>query len=161
MCTSIKQTLHTRIKCAKSVSSDQKVCTDFARSSEVLTQFAVFLYKVCFLSALGGTWTSRNPRRCKRPPPPPGRTGTAHDHPSAGPSPAREGRRPALDPTHDTESRLAMHTICIQFAYNMQTLNIHCVFNMQTLCRLCFCSHGTCFHTQIKPTHPVAMSRVA
>ncbi len=149
MCLLIKQTLHTRIKCAKSVSSDQKVCTDFARASEVLTQFAVFLYNVCFLSALDGTWTSRNPRRCKRPPPPPGRTGTAHDHPSAGPSPAREGRRQALDPTHDTESRLAMHTICIQFAYNrehadfnhtlcfqyadlIQTLCIHYVFNMQT-----------------------------
>ena len=51
---------------------------------------------------------------------------------AAGPSPAREGRRPALDPTHDTESRLAMHTICIQFAHKMQTLSTYCV----SICRL-------------------------
>ena len=104
--------------------------------------------------ASGGTWTCRKPRRCKTLPPPPGRTGTAHDHPSADPCPALEGRLPGLVPAeeaalvlaavgakhkHDTNRNCAANML---FADNMQIVNTLCAdkmqTNMQTTCRLIF-----------------------
>ena len=102
--------------------------------------------------ASGGTWTCRKPRRCKTLPPPPGRTGTAHDHPSADPCPALEGRLPGLVPAeeaalvqaavgakrkHDTNRNRAANML---FADNMQIVNTLCAdimqTYMQTTCRL-------------------------
>jgi hypothetical protein len=87
-------------------------------------------------------------------PPPPGRTGTAHDHPSADPCPALEGRLPGLVPAeeaalvqaavgakrkHDTNRNRAANML---FADNMQIVNTLCAdimqTNMQTTCRLFF-----------------------
>jgi hypothetical protein len=128
VCTFNKQTLHTRIKCAKSVSSDQKVCTDFARSSEVLTQFAVCLYKVCFCLL----WVA---------------PGQVAIHVGAKGLPLLPGERARLTiipvQAQVRLGRVAAKLLilpttlshgwqCIQFAYNMQILCIHCVFNMQT-----------------------------
>ena len=105
--------------------------------------------------ASGGTWTCRLPRRCKTLPPPPGRTGTAHDHPSADPCPALEGRLPGLVPAeeealvlaagvganlkhkHDTNRYCAANML---FTDNMQRVNTLCAdsmqTNMQSTCRL-------------------------
>ena len=85
-------------------------------------------------------------------PPPPGRTGTAHDHPSADPCPALEGRLPGLVPAeeealvlaavgakhkHDTNRYCAANML---FTDNMQRVNTLCAdsmqTNMQTICRL-------------------------
>jgi hypothetical protein len=132
VCTFNKQTLHTRIKCAKSVSSDQKVCIDFARSSEVLTQFAVCLYKVCFCLL----WVA---------------PGQVAIHVGAKGLPLLPGERARLTiipvQAQVRLGRVAAKLLilpttlshgwqCIQFAYNLHTTCRLCAYIVFSICRL-------------------------
>ena len=129
MCRSDKQTLHTWIKCAKSVSSDKKVCTDFARSSEVLTQFAFFLYKVCFLSAPGQVAIHVG---AKGLPLLPGERARLTIIPVQ--AQVRLGRVAAqllILPT-----TLSHGWQCIQYAYNLHTTCRLCAYIVFSICRL-------------------------
>ena len=132
MCTFNKHTLHTRIKCAKSVSSDQKVCIDFARSSEVLTQFAVCLYKVCFCLL----WVA---------------PGQVAIHVGGKGLPLLPGERARLTiipvQAQVRLGRVAAKLLilpttlshgwqCIQFAYNLHTTCRFCAYIVFSICRL-------------------------